>query len=371
MELIIRSADEVSSELVRLAVESRDDLELGSPEVLAQLVRRVASFKSPTTNRELAKPVLEALKGLVGEEQLSDLKELLLGERGDGLINSLIGCGDLQEVMSAGSHGHPAGEQLYLGAPAFLRRDNGDCLVIGIRSEGRRLLPGYEDRIEHTGHVRWFRSVDGEAPSSILGDLGLRELLEHEWLWRPVEVTSEELVSKYDQVLNQENPIGGGQIEGLQLLDSGRPSRNYRARWGEPSRQHTGNYVARRPQAYSADRWCYVAVESGQVKFALDLPLLDSLARGARGCDEAWRLQAAIDKNRNHPPIVTVTGQDYGEYLLNISTPPPKWVQRRLEIVGRVIERETGWPSWCLRQDDVEEELSFLEDMMFCRVERR
>jgi hypothetical protein len=114
-----------------------------------------------------------------------------------------------------------------------------------------------------------------------------------------------------------------------------------------------------------------VAVESGQVKFALDLPLLDSLARGARGCDEAWRLQAAIDKNRNHPPVVTVTGQDSGEYLLNISTPPPKWVQRRLEIVGRVIERETGWPSWCLRQDDVEEELSFLEDMMFCRVERR
>ena len=368
MELIIRSADEVSSELVRRAVESRDDLELGSHEVLAQLVRRVASFKCPTTNRELAKPVLESLKGLVGEEQLSDLKELLLGERDDGLIDTLIGCGDLQEVTPAGNHGHPAGKQLYLGAPAFLRRGNGDCLVIGSRSEGRRLLPGFEDRIEHTGHVRWFRSVDGELPASILGGLGLRELLRREWLQPPAEITSEELVREYDQALNQEKPIGGGQIEGLQLLDSGKPSRNYRARWGEPSRQHTGNYVARRPQAYSAPRWCYVAVDSGQVRFALDLPLLDPLARG---CDEAWRLQAAIDKNLNHPLVVTVTGQDSGEYLLNISTPPPKWVQRRLGIVGRVIEREKGgWPSWCLRRDAVDEELSFLEDMMFCRVER-
>ena len=75
MELIIRSADEVSSELVRLAVESRDDLELGSPEVLAQLVRRVASFKCPTTNRELAKPVLEALKGLVETPAVESRKE--------------------------------------------------------------------------------------------------------------------------------------------------------------------------------------------------------------------------------------------------------------------------------------------------------
>ena len=370
MELISRSADEVSRELVRLVVESRDDLELGSHEVLAQLVRRVASFKCPTTNRELAKPVLESLKGLVGEEQLSDLKELLLGERDDGLIDSLIGCGDLQEVTPAGNHGHPAGKQLYLGAPAFLRRDNGDCLVIGIRSEGRRLLPDFEDRIEHTGHVRWFRSVDGESPASILGGLELRELLEHEWLRRPVEVTSEELVSKYDQALNQEIPIGGGQIEGLELLDSDRPSRNYRARWGEPTRTHTGNYVARRPQAYSAPRWCYVAVDSGQVKFALDLPLLDPF--WARGCDEAWRLQAAIDKNLNHPLVVTVTGQDSGEDLLNIlSMPPPRWVQRRLDTVGRVIQPEKGWPRWCFRRDDVDEEIRFLEAMMFCRVERR
>jgi hypothetical protein len=113
-----------------------------------------------------------------------------------------------------------------------------------------------------------------------------------------------------------------------------------------------------------------VAVESGQVRSALDLPLVDTHPH--RGCDEAWRLQAAIDKNLNHPLVVTVTGQDSGEDLLNIlSMPPPRWVQRRLDTVGRVIKPEKGWPRWCLRQDDVEEELSFLEDMMFCRVERR
>mgnify|MGYP001227280155 CR=1 FL=1 len=364
------TAEEVRSELPGLLVEGRNDLELDSPEVLAQLVRRVASFRCPMTERELITGVLEGLEGLLGKDRLVELKGVLRTEHGDGLIEDLICCGDLMDVTPVGEQGRSTGKQLYLGAPAFLRRDNGDCLMIGIRSEGRHLLAGLEDRedrIEYTGHARWFRAIDGESPAPILESLGLRELDEHEWLKRPPEVTFDELVGKYNERLDKEKQLTGGQIEGLTLFDSGRPSGKYRSRWREPTRRDTGKYVARRPQAFSAAGWCYVAVESGQVRLAIDLPLLDPWAHG---WDEAWRLLAAIDKKHGHPPVVRATYQDSGEYLLKISTPPPVWAKRRLALVGRVIPPETGWPSWCLGQDDVEQEIEFLEKMMFCNVER-
>jgi len=371
MDVTGLTAEEVRSELPGLLVEGRNDLELDSPEVLAQLVRRVASFRCPMTERELITGVLEGLEGLLGEDRLVDLKGVLRTEHGDGLIEDLICCGDLRDVTPTGEEGRSTGKQLYLGAPAFLRRDNGDCLMIGIRSEGRHLLAGLEDRedrIEYTGHVRWFRAIDGESPAPRLSRIGLRKLDEHEWLKCPQRLTSEELLREYDRLLNRERPLSGGQIEGLTLFDSGRPSGNYRSRWREPTGRDTGRYVAKRPQAFSADRWCYVEVESGLVRLAIDLPLLDPWAHG---WDEAWRLLAAIDKKHDHPPVVKVTQQESGEYLLKISTPPPGWAKRRLALIGRVIPPETGWPSWCLGQDVVEEETRFLERMMFCRVEKR
>lgn len=364
------TAEEVRSELSGLLVEGRNDLELDSPEVLAQLVRRVASFRCPMTERELITGVLEGLEGLLGKDQLVEVKGVLRTEHGDGLIEDLICCGDLRDVTPSGEQGRSTGKQLYLGAPAFLRRDNGDCLMIGIRSEGRHLLAGLEDRegrIEYTGHVRWFRAIDGEPPASILESLGLRQLEDHEWLKRPPPVTFDELVGKYDQLLEEEEQLSGGGIEGLELFDSDRASGTYRSRWRAPTRRDTGRYVAKRPQEFSGPRWCYVEIESGQVRLAIDLPRLDPLAHG---WDEAWRLLAAIDKKHGHPPVVRVTHQDSGEYLLKISTPPPVWAKRRLALVGRVIPPETGWPSWCLGQDDVDQEIEYLETMMFCNVER-
>ena len=68
-------------------------------------------------------------------------------------------------------------------------------------------------------------------------------------------------------------------------------------RWREV-RADSGRFVARRDQAYGSNLWCYVELSNGEPQRLLDFPLAGSRWRG---CDEAWRLQMAIDAQRGAP----------------------------------------------------------------------
>ena len=145
------------------------------------------------------------------------------------------------------------------------------------------------------GHVRRLHPSSGEDLRHDLRQLGLIELSYETWLGSPVPEPAANHVASNDRVLDAAQP--SRHIPGLLLLDPERPVRYYRGRWVEP-RSHTGRYVARRRQAYGADLWCYVLLRDGQPERMVDL-----LHAGSRwrGCDEAWRLQLAIDANRGEP----------------------------------------------------------------------
>jgi hypothetical protein len=159
----------------------------------------------------------------------------------------------------------------------------------------------------------------------------------------------------------------GGELE-VRVIDPDSDVSYYRGRWRELRSTDTGRFVARRPQAWGADLWCFINVSRGTVEKLLDLPVQSALATGA---DEAWRLQAALDALRNEPQRLRVAGDGEGSYaILDLFAPVPSWIQRRLDIVGRPEHRRRGALfSYALPAADLEEEVNFIRQNMWISID--
>jgi hypothetical protein len=142
------------------------------------------------------------------------------------------------------------------------------------------------------------------------------------------------------------------------VLDPTRPVRFYRGRWAEP-RAKTGRFVARRSQAYGAELWCYVQLRDGCPERLIDLPLPGSRWRG---CDEAWRLQLAIDADRAEPQRFRVRSGCGGAAVIELFSPLPMWARRRWEAVGESVPRSGCLLAYRFATAELEEELRFARD---------
>ena len=323
---------------------------LFSAEALAASLRRAASFLCPCTPGQLVRSVAEALNGLPGygddtPHQLSMLTE------------ALTGYGDLLELPADGQGG---GRRLFLGAPAYVWRSSGACLLVGIRPDGADLAgDDLTGRIDYEGHARIV------PPSSDLRELlaasSVRELSASQWLRAPRAASADELLADYQQRL--EAAGDSGEIDRPRILDPASSVTYYRGRWRSPVRTDTGDFVARRPQAYGADLWCYARVASGNIIKLVDVPVRGSLLPGA---DEAWRLQAAIDKVSGHPQQVRMRAGPTGTTVLDFVSPVPSWAQRRLDILGTpLLHGQAALFSYSLPATEAAEELRFLADMLW------
>lgn len=328
-------------------------LDLLSPEALAASIRRGASLLCPATPGALVRAVSEVLSDLptFTDEHSAELH---------ALVESLVSHGDLLELpldAAGGTRRH-----IFLGPPAFVRQASA-CLLLGIRPDSAPLV-GEElsARIDYNLHVRLIRPHPSEDLASLLADEGLLELAAEQWLQAPRGSPPEALLEYYSTRLAARPPTGD--LEGLRLIDPTADVTYYRGRWRLPSRGDTGNFVARRPQAYGADLWCFASLADGIVTRVLDLPLADRLASGA---DEGWRLQAAIDATRDQPQRVRLrpgSGDDLA--LLDLFGPVPRWAQRRLDVLGVPVLRGRGALfSYQLPLRDLDGELSFLGEMLW------
>jgi len=326
-----------------------------SEEAMAASLRRAASFMCPTTPGMLIRSVDETIMGLPGYDD--DTKPQL-----EAVLDSLLSYGDLLE-LDADEAGLRQ-RRLFLAAPAFVRRVSGTCLLIGIRPEAAPLV-GDEllARVEYKAHVRLIRSSTVGVAEQLAAD-GLSELTPEQWLASPRAASPDEVVKLYTARLETARP--SGDIEGLRIIDPSAQVRYYRGRWRPTKSADTGHYVARRPQAYGADLWCFAEVTKGQATRLLDLPA-GTLASPA--ADEAWRLQAAIDALNGHHQSVIVRGAERPHLsVVDFFSPVPSWMQRRLDIVGTPLARSRGALfSYTLLDHELPEELQFLWDMVWTR----
>jgi len=342
--------EQVSASALRTLGLTGAKVPIFSGEALAASLRRAASFLCPCTPGQLTRSVAEAVSGLPGSP--ADIAERL-----GMLIENLTGYGDLLELPTEAQGG---ARRLFLGAPAYVRRRSGACLLVGIRPDGASLA-GEEltDRIQYTGHAR----IVPEASDlqDLLTASGLRELTASQWLQAPRHASADDILAGYQQMLDAAGDCGD--VGQPQILDPAAPVTYYRGRWRSPVRADTDDFIARRPQAFGADLWCYARITGGHVTRLIDFPARGSLLPGA---DEAWRLQAAIDATANHPQQARMRAGPDGTTIADFYSPVPSWTQRRLDILGTALPRGRGALfSYALPDAEKAEELRFLADMLW------
>jgi hypothetical protein len=320
---LLAPADVHAAAVRQLGLDS-SAVDLTSIEGIAASLRRAAGFLCPCGPATLKRAVLRSLDGLVEHnDQLVASVETTLA--------AMVGFGDLIEQRETADSGRAA-NLLYPAFPSFVVTGDTNVMLIGISPEHiSPLTEDLEARLEYTNHFRRLPAAPGEDLRAALRSLGLFELTFETWLKTPPPSTAARMVQRFDELLDRSGP--SGEIPDLVVIDPTLPVRYYKGRWKDVGAL-TGRFVARRPQAYGSDLWCYIEVRAGVPLRFVDLPLRGSRVRG---CDEAWQLQMAIDALRNTPQQFRVRRGPLNSQLIDFFSPIPMWAQRALDASGEPV----------------------------------
>lgn len=321
-----------------------EQYDLDSSEVLSALVRRTAAFVCPCTPRALSAAARQSLEGLVALDDES-------AERVENVVESLVSYGDLLELRGTE---YGSSTLLYTAPPSFVQRVSGAALLVGVEQDDDSVLTAeLLERIHYRGYMRSLPAAGEDAVADELESLGIHRLSHDEWLQLPGEQPPEEYVHDVQERLNEAGP--SGEIVGLRILDPAESPLYYRGRWQEP-RDRTGCFVARRPQAFGPELWCYAELKAGQAVRLVDLPLEPS---ANRGCDEAWHLQAALDILGGNPQRYRTRLDEDGRSVVDFFSPCPKWARRRWDFMGSPMKTRGSLFSYCFEQEEIGEEVEF------------
>lgn len=370
LTLLCRTVAQVHANAVETLGLDPSALDLEAPEAIAGLVRRAATFLAPCAPRTLRYAVLRGLVGLAGNSRDFDRDdntdepnalpagESVLGgssedgstehpagatgyfegeasslsDRVAGIVEALVAYGDLIELPARDDSG---GRLLYLAPPTFVRAAPGVVFLLGARPDAVESLPGdMLGRVVHTNHTRRIYDEASEDLPRRLRSFGFIELPGHLWLASPRREVPADLIGRADRALSA--AASCGDVAGLTILDPTRTPRYYRGRWVDPGRR-SGRFIARRRQRYGADLWAYVEIVNGGVTRLMDLPL-DRRVVDGRGCDDAWRIQLAIDAVAGHRQCFRVrTSGPAGAVIVDFFSPIPRWALRKWDVLGEAV----------------------------------
>jgi hypothetical protein len=354
MKVTSLSAGELAAQAVlALGLDGRA-VGLFSPEGLCASLRRAASFLCPATPRRLADAVLDALAPLGSDSPV--MREDVMDQ-----LELLVGVGDLLELRDAGP---PSTRQLFLGPPSYVEKAPGQYLLLGIRPYAFSLVDEEEfgAEITYKGHMRSI-ALRSEVASELFATAGLQGVTREQWAKSPRPVGFHEVLDAQRRRLAEQRVRGP--IGGLRIMDPTSSVRNYRRRWREPKETDTGLFVGRRPQAYGADLWCALSLEHGVPQALTDLPVETGITPG---CDEAWRLQAALDAALGHPQLYRLrsTAASESDGSIDLFAPVPSWAERVLELSGMPIPPARGALfSYYLSDGALVNVKAFLADMLW------
>lgn len=354
LKLRILSKEELHARCIATLGLDSTALDLTFPEAIASAIRRAAGLLCPCSARTLTRAVIEPVKYLV--EDFEDFRETV-----EEILEALIAYGDLLEIPVLNNEKGKANILVYAAPPSFVWRKSGAALLLGITPDFTDFLPPtLEECIEYRNHIRILPPDSADDLKLYLCQLGLIELSKDYWLKRPETESCDTHLRKFDMSLDR--APRSGEIPELMIIDSRKPNRFYRGRWVEIAGQ-TGRFVGRRPQAYGADLWCYVELENGQPIRFIDLPIFKA---DLRGCDEAWRLQAAIDCFRGEPQRFRISEGPNKEKLVDFFSPVPMWARRQWDSIGQlVLNKRSSLFSYRFSETELNEELEMMREKLW------
>ena len=293
-----------------------------SPEtVAAQALRRAVSALAPCSRADALRFAREPLAGVVAEGD----------DWYDAVLDALVAYGDILEVTPQDEDAWRTGRLVLRPAPpSFVRRSNGDLIILGVAGDQPTALLGdLADRLEHEGPLRSLRQPMAATVIEHLKALGLIELPETAWLRAPVS-TSAQSYSDSSRGELAKTPLATAPLDGLALIDPEAQVTFYSGRWRPPTSGDSGVFVARRQQLFGLRPWCLVELERGEPRRLLDLLPTDNRERP---CDLAWRIQAAFDAASDRPQRVR-TSATAATVELAFFSPLPAFAERRLAVKG-------------------------------------
>ena len=330
-------------------------------ETLACSFRRVAGVHCPTSRSALLRAVIEPLRNLF---DTPDSLEAIAAE----VLEAVIAHGDLLELPEVSSLTNRPKTLIYSAPPMYLKRNSGATFLLGVSGEQSSLLPPeFERQIEHRGHVRVLPADASTEIAPRLEGLGFTELSERAWLQPPACMAPERFVERFDRALRQATHVTGP-IADLRVIDPGSDTGYYLGRWTAEFTTVSAKVVGRRPQRFGSDIWCYVMLERGRPRRFVDLPVGKD---PHRACDEAWRLQSALDSVNGKPQRLRIRPGPSGKQTFDAFSPLPMWLARRWSAIGQQSEHSPGaLLSYNFDSQDVDEESEFACEMMWLAVDR-
>ena len=324
-------------------------LDLTAIEAISASLRRSARIHCPCALSTLVDSVVRPLVGLAND--LTNLHAIT-----SDTLQMMTAYGDFIEEREVTTDSQLNRMILLYQTPlSFVYRRNGSALILGTAADPTEVLPAkVYKHIEYSNHVRRLPPIEGEELRTLLSEFGLIELSDRNWLRSPQSVTAEAHLQQVDTLLDRSQP--SGEVAGLRILDSSLPKSYYPNRWVSASSQ-TGRFVGRRARSYGSDIWCYLELLDGVAKRLLDFPLVESRWRG---CDEAWRLQLAIDATRNESQTFHIVEGPMDTVILEFNSPIPLWAQRRLDVVGEPLTRRNSLFRYRVPMRESDEEVHFL-----------
>jgi len=324
-----------------------------SPESLAaQALRRAVSALAPCSRAEALRFVRQPLDGLMA----------VGGDWYEDLLDALIAFGDVLEVTPQDQDAWRTGRLVLRPAPpSFVRRANGDLIIVGVAGDQPTALLGeLAERLEHRGPLRTVRQPLPAGAVDLLKALGLIELPETAWLRAPVTASAQ----GYSELSRGEvlkTPVATAPLDELSLIDPGRPVTFYSGRWRPPASGDTGVFVARRQQLFGLRPWCLVELERGEPRRLHDLVATDNRERP---CDLAWRIQAAFDASAGKPQQVKVA-RTPSAVELEFFSPLPAFAERRLVVKGEKSARAGCLFAYTLPPAAATDELAALSEKLW------
>ena len=344
------SASEVHASKVAELGLDQTALDLTSIEAIAAALRRAANFLCPCAATTLVRAVAEPMRGLI--QDMEGTREIIRET-----LDAMVALGDFLEYRDIESdETSRAAVLLYAAPPSFVSRDSGTAILLGVSTPA---LDSLADRIDYENHLRRLSPSLGEELGEELEQLGFSEVSQDHWLQTPRRETPTQHLAHLDRLLNAAVP--SGEVAGLSILDWDRPVRFYRGRWTSAG-SLSGRFVARRSQAYGGDLWCYTEISGGMPERLVDFPLGDSRWRG---CDEAWRLQMAIDANRGSAQVFRIHPGPEKSYVMQFFSPLPMWARRRLDSVGHLVSSPGCLFAYRLAEAELAEEVHFAHDVLW------
>jgi hypothetical protein len=349
----ILSPDDLQANCIRQLGLDCSALDLSSPEALSELLRRISAFSCPCSPSKLVSVAVELLEPL---DCVHPLRETIADT-----LEALTAYGDL--IESNDITGESNSRAIYLAPPSFVEVTPTLFLLIGGGPDGQYPLPEeLTTKVEPTAHYRRLRVTDRFETTEALLQAGFLAVKPDAWLKTPPVAAPTIHIAPYDSALDQSGPAGT--IDEIIVLDRSRPVGYYRGRWGKLKKQ-SGRFLARRPQAYGADLWCYVKVHDGVVSQLLDLPYRETRWRP---CDEAWHLQQAIDASAGTSQLYRLRkGSSISSTVVDLFSPVPQWATRRWDYVGTRVMSAGCLFSYVFGDDHIKAELAFAQERMWLR----